>query len=306
MTNLATLNNKPNDIQFSTLVGMIAIPLWSVSIGFIRSVSEIFGPVAGAALIYTTSGILGALFFGLPNFRNLKSPGIWYSGILFVAYEISLALAIGLAHNRVQALELGMINYLWPSVTILFAVLAGQQRGSWLLAVALVFCLIGIGWVMNGENELSLNFILHNIQDNPIAYMYAFAAALFWGLYSVVTRHFDNGKSVVPLYFLATAAVLWMKYTISDGPTLVLHWAGLGQIVVFSAMSAAAYACWNRGICHGNISLLATASYFTPVLAAILTCLWLEIRPGKEFFFGVLMITVGSLLCWWVTRQRTP
>ncbi|WP_217284104.1 aromatic amino acid DMT transporter YddG [Brucella pituitosa] len=233
MTNLTTLDNVSNETQLSTLVGMIAIPLWSVSIGFIRSVSEIFGPIAGAALIYTTSGILGALVLGLPKLRDLKNPGIWYSGLLFVAYEISLALAIGLAHNRDQALELGMINYLWPSVTILFAVLTGQQRGSWLLAVALGFCLMGIGWVMKGDNELSLDLIFHNIQDNPLAYIYAFSAALLWGLYSVVTRHFDNGKSAVPLYFLLTAAVLWTKYTISDGPALVLHWNGLGQILVF-------------------------------------------------------------------------
>ncbi|MFC7067949.1 aromatic amino acid DMT transporter YddG [Brucella rhizosphaerae] len=304
MANLTTLDDTSNETQLSTLIGMIAIPLWSVSIGFIRSVSEIFGPVAGAAMIYTTSGILGALVLGLPRFRELKRPGIWYSGLLFVAYEISLALAIGLAHNRDQALELGMINYLWPSVTILFAVLTRQQRGSWLLAVALGFCLLGIGWVMKGDNELSLHFILQNIQDNPLAYIYAFAAALLWGLYSVVTRHFDSGKSAVPFYFLATAAVLWIKYTISDGPALVLHWNGLGQIVIFSAMSAAAYACWNRGVCRGNISLLATASYFTPVLAAILTCLWLGIRPSIGFFFGVSMITAGSLLCWWATRRQ--
>ena len=304
MANLTTLNDTSNETQLSTLIGMIAIPLWSVSIGFIRSVSEIFGPVAGAAMIYTTSGILGALVLGLPRFRELKRPGIWYNGLLFVAYEISLALAIGLAHNRDQALELGMINYLWPSVTIVFAVLTRQQRGSWLLAVALGFCLFGIGWVMKGDNELSLHFILQNIQDNPLAYIYAFAAALLWGLYSVVTRHFDSGKSAVPFYFLATAAVLWIKYTISDGPALVLHWNGLGQIVIFAAMSAAAYACWNRGVCRGNILLLATASYFTPVLAAILTCLWLGIQPSIEFFFGVSMITAGSLLCWWATRRK--
>jgi drug/metabolite transporter (DMT)-like permease len=305
MTNLSTIKDTSNSPQISTLVGMIAIPLWSVSIGFIRSVSEIFGPVAGAALIYTTSGILGALILGLPKLRDLKRPGIWYSGLLFVAYEISLALAIGLAHNRDQALELGMINYLWPSVTILFAVLTKQQRGSWLLAVAIFFCLLGIGGVMKGENELSLRFVIDNIQDNPFAYLYAFSAALLWGLYSVVTRHYDSGKTAVPFYFLATAALLWIKFGYSDGIPLTLNWNGLGQVVIFAAMSATAYGCWNRGVCYGNISLLATVSYFTPVLAALLTCLWLGIRPSFAFCVGVAMITVGSLLCWWATRSKT-
>lgn len=303
MTNLPTTKNESINLQVPTLIGMLAIPLWSVSISFIRSVSEIFGPVAGGALIYTTCGLLGATILGLPRLAELKRPGIWYSGLLFVGYEISLALAIGLAHSRSQALELGMINYLWPSFTILFAVLAKQQRGSWTLAIAIFFCLTGICAVMKGDHELSMRSILHNIGENPLAYIYAFSAALLWGLYSVVTRHYESGKSAVPFYFLATALVLWLKFSLTNEPELILHWNGLGQVAIFAAMSATAYGCWNRGICHGNISLLSTASYFTPVLAALLTCLLLGIRPSLEFGVGVGLITLGTILSWWASRK---
>lgn len=303
MTNLSTTDNVSTSAHVPTLIGMLAIPLWSVSISFIRSVSEIFGPVAGAALIYTTCGVLGATILGLPRLADLKRPGIWYSGILFVGYEISLALAIGLADSRSQALELGMINYLWPSFTILFAVLAKQQRGSWPLALAILFCLTGICAVMKGDHELSLLSILQNICENPLAYIYAFAAALLWGLYSVVTRHYESGNSAVPFYFLATAVVLWIKFSLTNEPELILHWNGLGQVAIFAAMSATAYGCWNRGICYGNISLLSTVSYFTPVLAALLTCLLLGIRPSIEFGAGVGLITLGTIMSWWATRS---
>lgn len=298
-------NDTATDSQTSTLIGMLAIPLWSVSIGFIRSVSEIFGPIAGAALIYTTSGLAAALVLGLPGRRALQNPGIWWCGLLFIGYEIALALAIGLAHDRDQALELGMINYLWPSVTVLFAVLSKQQRGSYLLAIALLFCLLGIGFVMKGDRDLSFQSFVLNVSGNPLAYIYALAAALLWGLYSVVTRHYHSDKTAVPFYFLMTAAILWIKFSLSAEPTLPLHWSGLAQVFVFGSMSATAYACWNRGVCRGNISLLATLSYFTPVLAAVMTCLWLGIRPGIALCIGVALITAGSLLSWRASRPRS-
>lgn len=236
--------------------------------------------------------------------RALYNPGLWWCGLLFVGYEISLALAIGLAHNRDQALELGMINYLWPSVTVLFAVISKQQRGSPLLAIALVFCLVGIGLVMNGGRDLSFQSFLLNVSSNPLAYLYALAAAFLWGLYSVVTRHYHSDKTAVPFYFLVTAAILWIKYALSAEPHVPLHLSGLAQVFIFGSMSATAYACWNRGICRGNISLLATMSYFTPVLAAVMTCLWLGIRPGIALCTGVAMITAGSLLSWRASHPK--
>ncbi len=42
----------------ATLCGLMAIVLWSTIVGLIRGVSEHFGAVGGAALIYTVGAIL--------------------------------------------------------------------------------------------------------------------------------------------------------------------------------------------------------------------------------------------------------
>ncbi|MDI8978044.1 hypothetical protein MJN47_30105, partial [Salmonella enterica subsp. enterica serovar Lubbock] len=42
-------------------------------------------------------------------------------------HEICLALSLGYAATRHQAIEVGMVNYLWPSLTILFAILFNGQ-----------------------------------------------------------------------------------------------------------------------------------------------------------------------------------
>lgn len=43
----------------ATLIGLSAVIFWSTNVGLIRSVSESFGAVAGAALIYSVASIIG-------------------------------------------------------------------------------------------------------------------------------------------------------------------------------------------------------------------------------------------------------
>ncbi|MCL6408565.1 EamA family transporter, partial [Dickeya dadantii] len=99
--------------QRATLTGMLAIILWSTSVGLIRSLTEALGPIGGAAMIYSTSTLCLLVFYGLPRIKTLPRIYLFAGGALFVCYEIFLSLSIGLADSRMQAMEIGMINYLW-------------------------------------------------------------------------------------------------------------------------------------------------------------------------------------------------
>lgn len=58
------------DRKRATLTGLAAILLWSTMVGLIRSVSEGLGPVGGAAMIYTVSGLLCLVTVGFPDLRR--------------------------------------------------------------------------------------------------------------------------------------------------------------------------------------------------------------------------------------------
>ena len=93
------------DRKRATLIGLAAILLWSTMVGLIRSVSEGLGPVGGAAMIYTVSGLLCLVTVGFPQIRRF-TPGYLIAGsLLFVSYEICLALSVGYAATRSQAIE---------------------------------------------------------------------------------------------------------------------------------------------------------------------------------------------------------
>ncbi|WDG00789.1 aromatic amino acid DMT transporter YddG [Pectobacterium carotovorum subsp. carotovorum] len=291
--------------QRATLTGLLAIVLWSTSVGLIRSLTEVLGPIGGAAMIYSTSTLCLLAFYGLPRIKTLPRIYLFAGGAMFVCYEIFLSLSIGLADSRMQAIEIGMINYLWPSLTILFSLFINQQKSRFLLWPGLALALGGIVWIMKGESDWTPELLWNNVLANPLAYSLAFSAALTWALYCNITKRYGQGKSGVSLFFLITALILWTQYSFSAESAISLTLPSSLQLLFMGASTALAYSAWNAGIQHGNLTLLATSSYFTPVLSTLLAALWLNITPAISFWQGVAMVTAGSLLCWCATRTPT-
>ena len=291
------------DKKKATLIGLLAIVLWSTMVGLIRSVSEGLGPVGGAAMIYTLSGLLCWLIVGLPSLRRF-TPGYLIAGsVLFVSYEICLALSLGYASTRHQAIEVGMVNYLWPSLTIVFAILFNGQKSSLWVVPGLLIALFGVSWVLGGEQGLHVVEIVSNILSNPLSYGLAFAGAFIWAAYCTVTRKYANGQNGITLFVLLTALTLWMKYLLSDQPEMTFSLPIVFKLLLCGMALGVGYASWNIGILHGNVSLLATVSYFTPVLSAALAAALLSAPLSFTFWQGALLVCAGSLLCWYATRN---
>ncbi|HAH12245.1 MAG TPA: EamA family transporter, partial [Pantoea agglomerans] len=119
-----------------------------------------------------------------------------------------------------------------------------------------------------------------------------------------LTRRFARGSNGVTLFFILTALALWLKYAFSDHTVpMAFTLVPLLEVLFVGLSTAIAYSAWNHGIQQGNLTLLATASYFTPVLSALMGSLWLGLTPPLAFWQGVAMITLGSLICWRATRS---
>ncbi|CAI0719660.1 Methyl viologen resistance protein YddG [Serratia liquefaciens] len=286
----------------ATLLGLLAILLWSSVVGLIRSVSEGLGPIGGAAMIYSVSAVFLLLALRMPNLRLFPRPYLLLGSLLFVSYEICLSLSLGYANTRLQAIEVGMINYLWPCFTVLMALVFNGQKARWWLLPGLLLSLFGIGWIMSGEGGWSPAQMLENVRSNPLSYSLAFGGAVIWALYCNLTKKIAQGHNGVVLFITLTALALWLKYAFSSESgmqftlpvTLTLLCAGMAM--------GAGYAAWNVGILRGNMTLLATASYFTPVLSAVFAALVLNTALTANFWQGVVMVTAGSLICWRATR----
>lgn len=286
----------------ATLIGLVAVLLWSAIVGLIRGVSQSFGATGGAALMYTVASVLLCLTVGPPRTRALPRAYLIWGSVLFVSYELCLSLSIGYANSGRQAIEVGMVNYLWPTFTMLAAIAFNGQRANWLIVPGVLVAFLGIASVLGGDRGLDLASMAENIQDNPLSYGLAFAGAMIWAAYCAVTSRFAQGKNAVTLFFMLTALALWGKYLFTGGETMVFSATGVVYLALAACAMGFGYAAWNVGILHGNMTVLAGASYFIPVLSAALAATLLSAPLSFAFWKGAAMVCAGSILCWLATR----
>ncbi|MGY0615498.1 aromatic amino acid DMT transporter YddG [Vibrio sp. FJH11] len=292
-------------VQFRfTLYGCIAILSWSCLLGIARLVTESLGPVGGAAMLYTLSSVFLLIVVGIPKLSCFSPKYLILGGSMFICYEIFVALALGYSNSRAQAIEVSIVNYLWPALTVLFAVRGSNKKPSWLLYPAITIAFVGVAWTVSGDNGLSLQQIITNVNGNPVVYFMAFTGAVIWAVYCNLTQKQQSKHNAITLFFIATAASLWVKFALTDEPDITFSWSAIVYLFASSALMAGGYGLWNIAIVGGNMVFLATLSYFTPIFSALFSSIILGVTLSQSFWSGVVMVTIGSLLCWLVTKEK--
>ncbi len=69
-------------------------------------------------------------------------------------------------------------------------------------------------------------------------------------------------------------------------------------MLMVSTVTALGYAAWNIGIIKGNITILVTLSYFSPIFSSLISMFILQTNLSLSFWHGAILVTVGSLICW--------
>ncbi len=289
----------------ATAIGFCAILLWSSIVGLIKEVSHSFGATVGAALIYTAASVFLLLTMKWVPLSKFPKRYLIYGGLLMVSYELCLALSIGYSTNSRQAIEVGMVNYLWPTFTMVAAILFAGKKANWLIVPGIILSMLGIIWVLGGEQGLDITQMSANIKTNPLSYGLAFIGAVLWSAYCVLTVRIANGVNGITLFFMMVAAALWIKYLIiGDAADIKITLSSMLYLLLAACAMGFGYAAWNIGILGGNVTVLTGASYFIPVLSSALSSVLLSASLGLSFWQGALMVCAGSVLCWLATKER--
>ncbi|ALM83715.1 aromatic amino acid DMT transporter YddG [Bordetella sp. N] len=294
----------------ATLIGLSAIVLWGAMVGLVRSVTESLGPVLGAAAIYSVGTFFLYFVAGWPSLRDFPRRYLYWGTLLFVAYETCLALSLGYAHSGQQAIEVSMVNYLWPSLTVAFSIFFNGQRARWLVWPGLLLALLGVVWAQGADAVAPATLMAH-IGNNPLSYGLALLGAVLWAAYCTVTTRMAAGRNGITFFFAMTAVAFWIQFfvrftapdiSVANASVKVTGMA-LVQVLLATGAMGGGYAAWNVGILRGNVTLMAAASYFTPLLSAALAALILSAPLSFTFWQGAAMVCAGSLLCWYATRN---
>lgn len=281
----------------ATLVGLLALLLWSTVAGLIRGVSESFGATGGAALIYTLAAALLAVSGSAAPKSPMPRRFLVIGGALFASYEVCLSLSLGYATHPRQAVEVSMVHYLWPTFMLVGDLAIHQRRANLLILPGIAAAVFGIAWILGDGRALDLQGMLDNVRVNPWAYGLSLAAALCWATYCLVTPRMANGHSGVTVFFVLTAAVLWVKWTLQAPVPMTATPAGLAQLAAAGVAMAFGYRFWHIALLHGRPAVLAASSYLAPVFSAAFVALLFRTALPASFWQGATLVCLGSILC---------
>jgi drug/metabolite transporter (DMT)-like permease len=297
-------------IDWSTGGGLAAIVLWSMTFGVARSLSERIGPLTAGACVYLLGGVLHLLWLtrwrtSVRQVLSLSRRYVWGCGFLFVFYTVVMYLAIGWAADRRQVLEIGLINYLWPTATILLSLAILNKRANLLLVPGTVLALAGEFLALTQGEHISWSSFRWHLQSNPVAYACALAGALSWALYSTLARRWSTpaGGGAVALFLPATGLALLVLRLVSTESSA---WSGraVGEAIVLAVGTVLGYGLWDMAMRKGNLLFVAACSYFTPLLSTFVSCVYLQVAPGWRLWIGCLALVAGSLLTWLSLSDR--
>lgn len=290
--------------KLNTIFGILAILFWGTTIAFSRSLTEQLGPLTAASWIYLLSGIWGCIYLitkpgGVKKTFQLPTLYLIGCGALFVFYTVCLYLAVGLAFSREQVIEISIINYLWPGLTLVFSIPILHKKGRIALIPGIVLAFSGFYLATVQSGMFSWEVFKGNFQVNYLPYLLAFLAAISWGLYSNLVRrwagHTEGGA--VPLFLLITGLALTVTRFMFPEES---YWtprvvAELLYMSIFPTFLA--YFFWDRAMRKGKIILVVSLSYFTPLLSIIISSLYLRIVIKSSLWIACALVVIGAIVC---------
>lgn len=286
----------------ATWIGSISVVLW----GTLALLTKLTG---GRIPEFQLMAMTFTIAFLLMGIRWLRAG---HTGIRF-ARQSAFAWAIGVvglfgyhfayfkAMTLAPAVEVSLLAYLWPLFIVLFsALLPGESLRKQHIVGAFV-ALLGC-WLLIGRN--SSGFSAANLDG----YLVAFACALIWSSYSVLSRLVKSVPTDAVGWFCgATAVLAWICHLMWEQTVLPHSWGQwVGVIGLGLGPVGIAFFTWDYGVKHGNIQLLGTLSYSAPLISVVLLIVAGFGELTSAVITASVLIVLGSLLAGKARRGVEP
>lgn len=289
----------------ATCVGVLAPVLWGMRTGLTRGIVEDFGLAAGQFILYAFSTVVLFLLVGVPNLKRVPKKYLFLGMPLAPLTAIAFSFAIYFSEGGRQTLEAAMVNYLWPTFTVILAHFLLGAPARWIVWPGALAAFSGVVLLMSGDTGFSIEGFLSRAASNPLAYGCTLVSAAAWSLYSVLTRKWAQGANLCTVVFAIDTlfyGILWLWGGV-EAPAEVTA-RGVWSVALGGLALGLAYAAWTQGMLRGRVTLLAIASYCTPVLACVFGVFWLGAELTASFWMGVALVVAGSLVCWLGSRPK--
>jgi drug/metabolite transporter (DMT)-like permease len=290
-------------MKTQTGLGVLAILLWSTNIAFARRLAELLGVFTSGTLIFLLAGAIATVILMASKktfqvWKGISRKYILWCGLFFVVNNVTLQIAAGLATNHTQVIIVGILNYLWTALSLIFSIWVFGNKPRWFLAIGIILALIGM-WLALTQDQTIIPGEALPTAKTMLVYGLALIAAITWGLYSNFSRKWTKPTDfgMVPLFFLGSGVLMGlMRIFIPE--TSALSVSGgfqLAYMVIFPTILA--YVFWDSAMRKGQIILVVSLAYLTPLLSTMVSSLKLGIPLTPMLLLSAVFIILGAVIC---------
>lgn len=273
-----------------TLIGITSIVLWS-SLAYLSSQLLGIPPFQVLGLAFAIASIISALVLSVMKqwkwAQIAQQPySVWALGIAGL-FGYHACYFTALKHAPVA--EASLLAYLWPLLIVIFSAINSKNLKIQHVAGALMG-LSGTYVLIMTKGQVSFG------SDYWFGYATAILAALIWSSYSVLNRQYSSAPLSMVFFFCLASAIgglyinqayeLWVNPSVDQWFYIIL--LGLGPLGL-------AFFTWDIGTKQGDIALLGTLAYLTPLLSTALL-VYTGMANAASTVWGAAILIVGGAL----------
>jgi drug/metabolite transporter (DMT)-like permease len=274
----------------ATLIGFTAILMW----GGLALLTTLAGPVPPFQLVAMAFAVPGLASLALWTLRGeglahlRQKPIVWALGLYgLFGYHFAYFIALRAA----PPVEAGLIAYLSPLLIVLFSALLPGERLRWYHLGGALAGLAGTTLVVTDGGRVAFKV------EFALGYAAAFACALIWSSYSVLSRRFGEVPTdAVGGFCLATAILAALAHWALE-PTV---WPAGGEWLAVLALGIGpiglAFFTWDIGMKRGDIQALGGLFYLAPLGSTALLILFGKGEASWTIGLATLLIVGGAVL----------
>lgn len=292
---------RPLDPRLATAGGLFALLVWGFTLAWVRGLTAELGSIgAGAWMCLVATATVWAARVAREGLTapRVSTRTVTLNGTLFALYLVLFTTAVGRAQTAQESVTLGLVNYLWPSLSILLGRhLAGRRITPTLLA-GIALALAGTAVAVLGRADVSVSQTVAAVVARPLPYAAALGAALCWTVYSNTAAWGvrDGDENPVVVYLpLATAGTVALAM-LTDGLGVPQSPGSWISALTLGVATGIAYLGWDAGARHGDRALLGTASLFVPILSVTTAAIAFGSMPPSNVWVGAGMLVAAAAL----------
>jgi drug/metabolite transporter (DMT)-like permease len=273
------------------VIGASAILMWA-TLALLTTIAVRVPPFQLMALAFAVAFLATLVSWisrrGSP-IRHFRWP--WRAWLVGVGGLFGYHFFYFLALRMAPPAEANLVNYLWPLLIVLFASLLPGERLRWWHVLGTLAGLVGTALLITPD--ISVTFPA----EHALGYGFAFASAITWAAYSVMSRRLAHVPTdAVGTFCGATALLAGISHLLFEETV----WPEITEWLAVLAMGlgpvGSAFFAWDIGMKQGDIRSLGACSYLTPLLSTALLVAFGRAEPSWDLAVAALLIAGGAAL----------